>query len=287
MIRLLPHLAIDYLALEPAHHVRVSNPVLPRQLGSFLWPRPSPRTRTSGWCRSRWQRLRQQNGSWNYVMAASTVVVFPHHYVRHFPRSASSESIKDDGDQVARQELRETGEMTQGFSGLGLHLGNLSRLSFAEVAFDQPGKPTGEGKGRMAEEGTDGHSRRVGLAAVKIYVEARGAGRDLAAWRHRVGRRDPTDMDHAGSRELARPHPTHSLGRSKPPFSPSKICRLGFFCLRVGRYAPVRSLAVCAQFWGAPSTAIGRCLFRSRARLTSIIAIQSAEAVIYCRSTTL
>ena len=45
--------------------------------------------------------------------------------------------------------------MTEGFSGLGLHLGNLSRLSSAKSRSISPENPTGEkGKGGMADEGT-------------------------------------------------------------------------------------------------------------------------------------
>ena len=41
--------------------------------------------------------------------------------------------------------------MTHGFSGLGLHLGNLSRLSSAKSRSISPENPTGEkGKGGMA-----------------------------------------------------------------------------------------------------------------------------------------
>ena len=54
--------------------------------------------------------------------------------------------------------------MTQGFSGLGLHLGNLSRLSTARSRSISAENPTGEkGKGGMAEDGTGAiHARGLG-----------------------------------------------------------------------------------------------------------------------------
>jgi hypothetical protein len=54
--------------------------------------------------------------------------------------------------------------MTEGFSGLGLHLGNLSRLSSAKSRSISPENPTGEkGKGGMAVEGTGAiHARGLG-----------------------------------------------------------------------------------------------------------------------------
>ena len=54
--------------------------------------------------------------------------------------------------------------MTQGFLGLGLHLGNLSRLSTARSRSISAENPTGEkGKGGMAEDGTGAiHARGLG-----------------------------------------------------------------------------------------------------------------------------
>ena len=54
--------------------------------------------------------------------------------------------------------------MTQRFSGLGLHLGNLSRLSDAKSRSISAENPTGEkGKGGMAVDGTGSvHARGLG-----------------------------------------------------------------------------------------------------------------------------
>ncbi|HXE25556.1 MAG TPA: hypothetical protein VN637_11775, partial [Roseiarcus sp.] len=54
--------------------------------------------------------------------------------------------------------------MAERFSGLGLHLGNLSRLSDARSRSISPENPTGEkGKGGMAEDGTGAvHARGLG-----------------------------------------------------------------------------------------------------------------------------
>src|SRR5579872_6682034 len=54
--------------------------------------------------------------------------------------------------------------MAERFSGLGLHLGNLSRLSDARSRSISPENPTGEkGKGGMADDGTGAvHARGLG-----------------------------------------------------------------------------------------------------------------------------
>ena len=54
--------------------------------------------------------------------------------------------------------------MSERFSGLGLHLGNLSRLSDAKSRSISPENPTGDkGKGGMAEDGTGAiHARGLG-----------------------------------------------------------------------------------------------------------------------------
>ena len=70
------------------------------------------------------------------------------------------------------------------FSGLGLHLGNLSRLSKAETRSISPENFTGEkGKGGMATDGTGGQRRarpRSGLEG--LAVRHHRAGRDVRHW---------------------------------------------------------------------------------------------------------
>src|SRR6202011_4815796 len=60
--------------------------------------------------------------------------------------------------------FREGNSQMAGFSGLGLHLGNLSRLSSAKTRSISPENFTGEkGKGGMATEGTGAkHARGLG-----------------------------------------------------------------------------------------------------------------------------
>ena len=85
---------------------------------------------------------------------------------------------------------RDMGAMTQRFSGLGMHLGNLSRLSDAKSRSISPENPTGEkGRGGMAEDGTGAiHARGLGRGW-KISPSMRIApGRNASARRDR-GRR--------------------------------------------------------------------------------------------------
>ena len=124
--------------------------------------------------------------------------------------------------------------MNERFSGLGLHLGNLSRLSEAKSRSISAENPTGEkGKGGMAEDGTGAiHARGLGRGW-KISPSRRVApGETLAPRRDRRRRSDPADLDHAGERALARPDPAHLLGRPGP-----SVCRDAarrFLCLRLG-----------------------------------------------------
>ena len=122
----------------------------------------------------------QYNGSWNYIMAASTVVALPTIVdVRHLPE-AHHRVDQDERHQVSRTESNEASGMTERFSGLGLHLGNLSRLSSAQVPFDQPGEiHRREGQRR---HGRRGHRRdpraRARPRLEDFAVDARRAGRD-------------------------------------------------------------------------------------------------------------
>ncbi len=92
-----------------------------------------------------------------------------------------------------------------GFSSLGLHLGNLSRLSSAKTRSISPENPTGEkGKGGMAEEGAGAiHARGLGRGW-KISPSKRVApGETLLLGDIEGQGAIQTDMDHAGPRSLA------------------------------------------------------------------------------------
>ena len=73
--------------------------------------------------------------------------------------------------------------MGQDFSGLGLHLGNLSRLSAAKSRSISPENPTGaKGRGGMAEGGDRRDPCARPWARLEdLALEARRAGRDAAA----------------------------------------------------------------------------------------------------------
>jgi hypothetical protein len=170
--------------------------------------------------------------------------------------------------------------MTQGFSGLGLHLGNLSRLSSAKSRSISPENPTGEkGKGGMAEEGTGA-------------IHARGLGR---GWKISPSKRVAPgetlllgDIEGQGAIQQIWITPAHVNWRDlilrihwDDQNHPSVEAPLGdFFACGWGRYAHVSSLAVCVNpgrafncYWEMP--------FRSRARLTLENRNPDAEAVIY------
>jgi hypothetical protein len=154
-----------------------------------------------------------------------------------------------------------------GFSGLGMHLGNLARLSNAQTRSISPENFTGEkGKGGMATEGTGARMAR-GLGqgwkiSPSIYIEpgetftladVEGPGAiqqiwmtlALGKWRNSIIRIYWDDQD-----------------------QPSVECPAGdFFACGWESYAQVASLAVCVNpgrafncYWEMP--------FRKRARVT-------------------
>jgi len=171
------------------------------------------------------------------------------------------------------------------FAGLGMHLGNLWRLSSAKTRSISAENFTGEkGKGGMATEGTGA-------------IHARGLGADGTGRGWKVS---PSIQIAAGEKRL--------LGDIEGPGAiqqfwivvsnvrwrnlilrihwddqeqPSVESPLGdFFACGWGRYAHVSSLAVCVNpgrafncYWEMP--------FRSRARLTLKNRNPDAEAVIY------
>ncbi|MGI4787655.1 MAG: glycoside hydrolase family 172 protein [Janthinobacterium lividum] len=152
------------------------------------------------------------------------------------------------------------------FNGLGLHLGNLSRLSSAQTRSISPENFTGEkGKGGMATEGSGANcARDLGVGwkvSPSVTIEA-GATHTLAEidgpgaiqqiwltpgghWRHAILRFYWDDQEH-----------------------PSVECPVGdFFACGWQKYAQVSSLAVCVNpgsafncYWEMP--------FRRKCRIT-------------------
>ena len=133
-----------------------------------------------------------------------------------------------------------------GFNGLGMNLGNLSRLSKAVTRSISPENPTGEkGKGGMAVTGTgarcaDGLGRgwkispsiRIAAGERVTIAEVTGSGAIQHIWMTPTGRWRNTIVRFYwdGMQE------------------PSVECPVGdFFACGWGEYAPVTSLAVCVN----------------------------------------
>jgi hypothetical protein len=152
------------------------------------------------------------------------------------------------------------------FNGLGMHLGNLSRLSDAKTRSISPENFTGEkGKGAMATEGTGANcARDLGRGwtiSPSIRIEA-GEERVLA------------DIAGGGAVQQVWMTPTgrwrHSILRIywDDQSQPSVECPVGdFFACGWGKFAPISSLAVCVNpgsafncYWEMP--------FRKRCRIT-------------------
>jgi len=158
-----------------------------------------------------------------------------------------------------------------GFSGLGMNMGNLSRLSRAESRSISPENPTGEkGRGGMAREGTGAPF-------------ARGLGRDGSGrgWKIspsvKIGPGETftmADIDGAGAIQQIWLTPTGNWRFSVLRFywddlaAPSVECPVGdFFGMGWGKYAQLSSLPVCVNpgsafncYWEMP--------FRKRCRIT-------------------
>jgi Protein of unknown function (DUF2961) len=169
--------------------------------------------------------------------------------------------------------------MTSAFNGLGLHLGNLSRLSSAKTRSISPENLTGEpGKGGAASEGTGASCARglgVGWKISPSIEIASGETRALAdiagpgaiqqiwmtirgaRWRMLILRLYWDGSDH-----------------------PSVECPVGdFFANGWEKYAPVNSLAVCVNpgrafncYWEMP--------FRKHARIT-LTNLDDGEMTLY------
>jgi len=153
-----------------------------------------------------------------------------------------------------------------GFNGLGLHLGNLSRLSNAQTRSISPENLTGEkGKGGMATKGTNaGAARDLGQGwkiSPSIDIEA-GQTFTLA------------DIKGPGAIQQIWMTPTGDWRKSilriywDEQNNPSVECPVGdFFCMGWGKYAQLSSLPVCVNpgsafncYWEMP--------FRQHCRIT-------------------
>ncbi len=152
------------------------------------------------------------------------------------------------------------------FNGLGMNLGNLSRLSNAQTRSISPENFTGEkGKGGMATTGTGANAARdLGQGwklSPSIAIEP-GETFTLA------------DIDGQGAIQQIWMTPTGNWRYSilriywDDQEQPAVECPVGdFFCMGWGKYAPLTSLAVCVNpgsafncYWEMP--------FRRRARIT-------------------
>lgn len=168
------------------------------------------------------------------------------------------------------------------FDGLGLHLGNLSRLSLAKSRSISPENFTGEkGKGGMATEGTGKHQARqlgqgwkispsiiISPGETRELAHINGAGAIQQMWMTPTGRwRDSILRIYWDDQE-----------------QPSVECPVGdFFANGWGVYAQISSLPVCVNpgcafnsYWEMP--------FRKRARITMTNADEK-EMVLYYQIT--
>lgn len=165
------------------------------------------------------------------------------------------------------------------FNGLGLNLGNLSRLSNAQTRSISPENFTGEkGQGGMATEGTNaGAARDLGRGwKVSPSVDvAPGQTFTLA------------DIQGSGAIQQIWMTPTGDWRKSILRFywddqeQPSVECPVGdFFCMGWCEYAQLSSLAVCVNpgsafncYWEMP--------FRKRGRITLTNIAQQPMRVYY------
>lgn len=164
------------------------------------------------------------------------------------------------------------------FNGLGLHLGNLSRLSDAETRSISPENPTGaKGQGGMSTDGPALHAARdlgqgwkvspfvrIGAGAEHVVADIEGPGAIQQIWMTPTG------------------HWRFSILRIywDDQEQPSVECPVGdFFACGWGRYAQVSSLPVCVNpgsafncYWEMP--------FRRRCRIT-LTNIAEEEMILY------
>jgi hypothetical protein len=164
------------------------------------------------------------------------------------------------------------------FNGLGMHLGNLARLSAAKTRSISPENFSGaKGQGGMATDGTGAQAARDLGQGWKLSPSIRIAGgetRELAA------------IDGAGAIQHIWLTPTGNWRYSilriywDGAETPSVECPIGdFFACGWGKYAQVSSLAVCVNpgsafncYWEMP--------FRKGARIT-LTNIADEEMTLY------
>ncbi len=157
-------------------------------------------------------------------------------------------------------------EQAAAFNGLGMHLGNLSRLSHARTRSISPENFTGQpGQGGAATSGTGARAARDLGPGWKISPSipiAAGKTATLA------------EIDGPGSIQQIWMTPTGDWRKSILRFywdgqaRPSIECPVGdFFCMGWGKYAQISSLAVCVNpgsalncYWEMP--------FRKHCRIT-------------------
>ncbi len=153
-----------------------------------------------------------------------------------------------------------------GFNGLGIHLGNLSRLSSAKTRSISPENPTGDkGKGGMATEGTGARPARdlgQGWKISPSVIIAPGETHVMA------------DITESGAIQHIWCTPTGNWRFSilriywDGQDTPSVECPIGdFFASALNEYAQISSLAVCVNpksglncYWEMP--------FRKRCKIT-------------------
>ena len=172
--------------------------------------------------------------------------------------------------------------MSQGFSGLGMHLGNLSRLSAAKSRSISPENSPARraGAGWRAGNRRDPRARSgAGLEDLALDTRRRRARRFASRTSKGLAR-----SSRCGSRPpmcLARPHPAHLLGRSGATVGRGAAGR--FLRLRMGPLCARSTRSPCASIRGRRSTAIGKCRSASAPGSPSRTAIPTSEAIIYCQ----
>ena len=146
------------------------------------------------------------------------------------------------------------------FNGLGMNLGNLSRLSERADALASARRTSPARRARPAwppRAPAPTRARDLGQGwKVSPSVAHRSRARRFDPGRHRRPRRDPADLDDA-HRPLALQHPAHLLGRRGAAVG--RVPRGRLLRLRLG---PVRARSTrcrSASTPAAPSTATGRC----------------------------
>ncbi len=165
------------------------------------------------------------------------------------------------------------------FNGLGLHLGNISRLSTARTRSISPENFTGEkGKGGMATEGTGANAGRDLGLGWKISPSIRIAPGET---------REIANIEGPGAIQQIWMTPTGHWRFSilriywDGQETPSVECPVGdFFACGWGKYAQVSARFPSASTPAAPLTATGRCRLRRRCRIT-FTNIDEKDMVLY------